>query len=96
MKGKTMLRSLAIAALGLCLTFTHAGFPHQVPAFKTLPSSCFVTQTFDDGSKLADCPDTPELGLRSTYHTYVFDPDGQPYENDAGVPIRAAGFWYLV
>jgi len=51
-------------------------------------SDCQITHTApqDDGSMTAVCVDQS---------TWVYDADGQPYENAAGVPVREPG-WYIV
>lgn len=50
-------------------------------------AGCVIEHAWEDGSAVAYCP---EDGAR-----YAYDPDGQPYVNAAGVPIRAAG-WYVI
>jgi hypothetical protein len=51
---------------------------------RTMPTGCHIVQSWEDGSAIAVCATLPD---------YVYDPDGQPYANAAGVPIYAAG-WY--
>ena len=61
----------------------------QAPTFEhpvTLPANCAISAQYEDGSRTAECPDGTH---------YVFDADGQRYVNDAGVPLRAPG-WYPV
>ena len=49
------------------------------------PHGCAVVKVWkDDGSALAYCENGAMM---------AFDPDGQPYENAAGVPVRFPG-WY--
>lgn len=47
---------------------------------------CTITRAWEDGSAYAVCPDGSE---------WVYDPDGQPFHNTAGVPVREPG-WYRV
>jgi hypothetical protein len=54
-------------------------WPLIAPALDTLPTGCTVTQTHEDGGAYA----------------ILYDPDGQPWANTAGVPIREPG-WYPV
>ena len=58
------------------------------PAFGTYafpPPGCVTWRTWEDGSAIAICNAGQSLML--------FDPDGQPYANAAGVPVREPG-WY--
>jgi hypothetical protein len=48
------------------------------------PHGCAVVAAWEDGSAIAYCMDGT---------MQAFDPDGQPYANAAGVPIREPG-WY--
>ena len=43
---------------------------------------------YEDGSKTAYCPEDGAA--------LVYDADGQPHVNAAGVPLRAPGHWYAV
>jgi hypothetical protein len=78
------MRKIGIA---VCTFWSLTFLPVQLPAFLTLPDNCHVTQTWEDGSKRAHCEFDYD-------HDYVFDPDGQPYLNSSGVPVRLPGFWY--
>lgn len=80
----------AIAALALILTSpAHAATPtfqHPVHPPAAYLAGCAIT-SYDDGSRLAECPEDGAV--------LVWDGDGQHWVNEAGAPIRAAG-WYVL
>lgn len=59
--------------------------PKPTPYWQLYSKGCRAAVTWDDGSKVAICPDNT---------VYYYDPDGQPYANDAGTPTYDQG-WYL-
>lgn len=86
------LLTCIIGAYLLGILWAHAEANHRnsldtwpvigTPAYS---ASCTITRSWEDGSAVAYCT---EDGA-----SYVFDPDGQIYQNSAGVPLYPAG-WY--
>jgi hypothetical protein len=90
---RNALRATGGATLALFLAITPTPAGAQAPTWQQpVPASfaagCEVTMRFEDGHAFAYCPEDGS--------TIAYDPDGQLYVNDAGVPLRRPGFWYPV
>lgn len=83
-----MIRRLILAAViaHFLVSAWAAGaqYAHPAPSLHP-PAGCVIWREWEDGSAIAICNGGASL--------MAHDPDGQPYENVAGVPVRRPG-WY--
>ena len=87
----TAINSLIFGAYALTTvlpSFLTAPPTWEQPVSPEVVAECKFVRAFEDGSRLAEC-----LGYG---FDIAYDPDGQLHVNDAGVPLRAPGQWYVV